>query len=251
MENLQVLMEDKRVIEVNYEKKDMKQDEKIMDWESAKDKICMRVIGPKQEADLKYNALIVKFLNLSIVLYIKEENSTNKILVVTKNDVRSWRLPVEQIVQKALNNTGDKNSFVLKNMMGVLCNLIPDSINKEVKAEFLLETEKNPMYVLSTMSGRYGASSILFSDIFQKVCDDLECNLFILPSSVHELILVPQYPDGWCAEDLVQMVKEVNRTVVEAENLLADSVYYFDRKVGKVAIAAQQEIVYGKINETQ
>lgn len=234
MNNTQAVLEkDYRNMEV--ENKNA-QEEKFMEWETAKDKICMRVIGPKQENDVKPKAFLIRFLNLSIMIYAREDGCNDKILIITKEDVRMWGVPEEEIVYQAFNNTKKNSRFVLKNLAGYLCDMLP--YISESERNQIESAEKNPVYVLSTMSGSYGASSILFTDIFQKVCEDFGCNLFILPSSVHELILVPDRAAQWSSEELLQVVKDVNRTVTEDKSLLADNVYYYDRKVGKVEIAA-------------
>lgn len=228
------------VLEENYRNMEVEnqnaQEEKFMEWETAKDKICMRVIGPKQRNDLKQTAFLIRFLNLSIMIYAQEDGCNDKILVITKEDVRMWGILEEEIIHRAFNNTKKNSRFVLRNLVGYLCDMLP--YISESERNQIETAEKNPVYVLSTMNGSYGASSILFTDIFQKVCEDFDCNLFILPSSVHELILVPDRAAQWSSEELLEIVKDVNRTVTEDKSLLADNVYYYDRKVGKVKIAA-------------
>ena len=67
--------------------------------------------------------------------------------------------------------------------------------------------------------------------------DDLVANdwkiknnsFYILPSSVHELILVP-YSREFCVEYFAGMVREINETQVEATEVLSDSIYFFDKE---------------------
>ena len=62
-------------------------------------------------------------------------------------------------------------------------------------------------------------------------------DLYILPSSVHECMIVPyRYEDD--PEDLGKMVREINRTQVDEEEFLSDCVYYYDRVLDRVEIAA-------------
>lgn len=228
------------VLENNYSGKELEyqktQEEKFMEWEIAKDKICMRVIGPKQKQDIGRNAFLIRFLNLSIMIYAWEDGCNNKILVITKDDVRMWGIQKEEIIRQAFSNTKKNSRFVLKNLAGYLCDMIPNI--SESERNQIESAEKNPVYVLSTIGGSYGASAILFTDIFQRVCDDFGCDLFILPSSVHELILIPDFGARWTSEELLRVVKEVNQTVTEDNSMLADNVYYYAREVGKVEIAA-------------
>ncbi|MBS5062662.1 MAG: hypothetical protein KHZ58_02695, partial [Hungatella hathewayi] len=58
--------------------------------------------------------------------------------------------------------------------------------------------------------------------------DLLEQDLLILPSSIHEVLLLP-YAEDICMEDLFQMVRHVNQTEVPVEDRLSDEVYRYKR----------------------
>ena len=60
-------------------------------------------------------------------------------------------------------------------------------------------------------------------------------NLYMLPSSVHEWMILPECDD---VAYLKEMVTEVNRTAVAEIDLLSDHVYRYDRKTDMVEIAA-------------
>jgi hypothetical protein len=62
-------------------------------------------------------------------------------------------------------------------------------------------------------------------------------NYYILPSSVHETILIPDNED-YLLSELEEMVWEINRTELMAEDWLSDSVYYYDRTRNIFARAA-------------
>ena len=89
------------------------------------------------------------------------------------------------------------------------------------------------MYVLSNSTRLYGAGAILYDDILKEFADKKQSNLFILPSSVHEVIIIPD-KDHITKTKLQGMVKEVNETQVAEQEVLSDSVYYFDRNTNKI-----------------
>ena len=62
------------------------------------------------------------------------------------------------------------------------------------------------------------------------------CDLYILPSSIHEVLLLKD--DEISAEELRRMVRSVNRGVVDEMDRLSDEVYHYQRGSGKVEIAA-------------
>ena len=73
---------------------------------------------------------------------------------------------------------------------------------------------------------------MLYTRLLKKLADSLATDLYILPSSVHELIITPG--DGENETFLKQLVREVNELEVSREEVLSDSVYRYLRKEGKI-----------------
>ncbi len=98
-----------------------------------------------------------------------------------------------------------------------------------------------PMYVLSNEQRYYGAACLLYKDVLKKFAQEQGADIYILPSSVHETILLPdrgiENPD-----ELRRMVREVNDTQLSPEEVLSDSVYYYDRESGKVSLPLETEL---------
>ena len=57
----------------------------------------------------------------------------------------------------------------------------------------------------------------------------------MLPSSVHEVIIVPEKA-AVQKEELSVMVAEINRTQVDEEEILSDNAYYYDRETGRLCM---------------
>ena len=91
------------------------------------------------------------------------------------------------------------------------------------------------MYVLSNRERLYGASAMLYSHRLEALADNMDRNLFILPSSVHEVIILPDEGEGDPAY-LVNTIKEVNETQVEPDEVLSDKLYYFDRLTQHITV---------------
>lgn len=81
-----------------------------------------------------------------------------------------------------------------------------------------------PMYVLTNTEKSFGASAILFPAILQAVRARLQSDYYVLPSSIHECIIIPS-DEQLDPEALHEMVKEINEEHVAPEELLGDSVY--------------------------
>ena len=91
------------------------------------------------------------------------------------------------------------------------------------------------MYVLSNEIGVNGASVLLYSKKISELSDLYERNIYIIPSSIHEVILMPEY-DGLEAADLRSLVNDVNKSCVAKEDRLSDEVYIYDRDSGTIHI---------------
>lgn len=63
-------------------------------------------------------------------------------------------------------------------------------------------------------------------------------NLIILPSSLHELIVLPENQYTGDCEACAEMVKNVNTSVVLPEDYLSDHVYTYNRDTQELEIAA-------------
>ena len=92
------------------------------------------------------------------------------------------------------------------------------------------------MYIICNNKKVGGAGVILYDKILEELSSKLESDLYILPSSIHETIIIRA--DGNVdVSDLKDMVKNINTTVVSAEDVLSDKVYCYARKNNKLGIA--------------
>lgn len=81
--------------------------------------------------------------------------------------------------------------------------------------------EDLPMYVLTNEKQNFGAGAILYPGMKQKI-EETMGEFIILPSSIHELILIPESMNK---PELKEIIYEVNRTVVNDSEILSDRPY--------------------------
>ena len=91
------------------------------------------------------------------------------------------------------------------------------------------------MFVLTNTLQTFGAACMMYPDLLQKASGQWDVSFFILPSSVHEVLLLPDHGE-YDAQEFENMVYEINRTQLEPEEILTDSVYYYDREEGKIRL---------------
>jgi len=85
------------------------------------------------------------------------------------------------------------------------------------------------VYVLSNEQGINGASLMLYKSILEDIAGKIGGNYYVLPSSVHELLFIPESADV-CPKFLKETVREVNESAVSDEDFLSDEIYYFEKE---------------------
>lgn len=127
---------------------------------------------------------------------------------------------------KEYANTNLKQDYQIRSLEDILFKFIGEDW-KDEEAEDVM-----PMWVVTNNKGMQGAAAILSKEILTEVSTKFDSgNFAIIPSSVHECIVLSEKIDS---EELRKMVYEVNRTELQADDILTDSVYLY--KNGKVTI---------------
>lgn len=109
---------------------------------------------------------------------------------------------------------------------------------EEPEETMCMDGLQETMYVISNEEKTFGARVLCRKDMLGAFAEKLGGNLYIIPSSVHELILLKD--DGAIDAGYVrEMVYSVNhdRNAISREEVLSDSVYYYDRGMGEIRIA--------------
>ena len=86
------------------------------------------------------------------------------------------------------------------------------------------------IYVLTNDEASYGAVCMLYEDIISGFCEKIDHNVYIIPSSIHEILLFPaiEYMD---TEHLKEIIRSVN-SQMPIEDILSDRAYYYSRATG-------------------
>lgn len=214
------------------------------DYRKAKERIVYKLVNYEKNEDFLKHLPHRKFLDLAIVYYylVDIKEFANATILIHNKHLECWEVGEEELYKHAKINTPTLLKVNFCGMLEVLKEISEEDffletfdtkeVDKAVEGEngFLLEMhvkkDETGMYVLSNFSRMYGASAILYEGVLETCAKQLGSNLYILPSSVHEVILIPD--EGQVTkEKLEQMVREVNATQVEAQELLSDYVYYY------------------------
>jgi hypothetical protein len=203
------------------------------DYNKAKKRLCFHLINGEKNQELLKSIPHRKFLDLALIYRVEFPcelmNGIGSIQV--KNEHAAlWGVSEEELFSQAKENMERQNESMLENLEELLLR------NYE---EIPQDSEFNiPMYVLSNKNRNHGASQIFDENIMREAADILGEDFLILPSSVHEVILVPAVDEEDQLEQMRKTVQEVNDTQVALNAILSYHVYRYNCQTGKIAIAA-------------
>lgn len=214
------------ILEVVEKKRTVDVDKVFGNWDSVKDKILVSLVQTELNQDRLKSIPHIPFLDLAIIfhLVIEDSGSEKATMLIDDSIMKYWDINLEKLWENAMNNL-KKEDFLIQNVTEVLAKFLDEEAKKEV-------TARN-QYIMTDKSNFYGASSMLRSDLLSEFAEKLQRDLYIIPSSVHEIILIPddETPD---VKKLRKMLRNMNETNTEVENILSYQVYYFSRKRAEV-----------------
>lgn len=206
-------------------------------FEEMKPFIIYRLVSFEKNRKLLEKIPHIKYLDLAITFHCLVHNDDDGIgtIRITNEHLDLWKASVLELRELAVKNTRKRFPPVIRSMDEVIRGLVADEAGQDEFSEELLEdilgnretsADKRNMYILTNLNGINGATCMLYDNILRKFSEKVHANLFILPSSIHEVILVP---DDKCISKmaLTQMVRDVNRTQVANDEVLSDMVYYY------------------------
>ena len=207
------------------------EDQLMESWESAKGRIVVELIKESWNQELLEEIPYKAFLDLAVIYRIKmwECKSGDVVHTVTNEMMEHWNITEEELYEAALVNL-QKEEFEIIGLHQVLKDMTEEHIDVEQKDEF-----HGWAYVFTNRSRIKGAAAMLRTDLLNRFAEAHGSDLFILPSSVHEVILLPAKEDENTAE-LRRIVRETNEEIVNEEEWLSDEVYYFRRSTGAVEL---------------
>ena len=144
-----------------------------------------------------------------------------------------WSVSEQDLYTQAISNIESRETNTLFPMDSVLAAMLTGRENGQnlLKATPGENMQSLPggMHVLTNEQKTYGASLLAVPGIMEKVSQLLPEGYYILPSSIHETIILPK-PCGVPAKELGEMVRDINRTQVNREERLSDCVYEYDKE---------------------
>lgn len=250
----------RKIVEIYEDNKDKRKMDLsfFYDYSKVRTKLSCRLINRTRNAKMLERVPYRVMENLAMIYQctvIGDEFGCASV-VIEYSHLRFWQVTEEQIFRDALINMPimlppqkiPMRQFLQGNIRSMLdakmeelrrrepdeieddeWEAVLDEISKTLTEECSEETD--PMCILTNCHKFYGAAVVLYPGLLERMADEFSESFFILPSSVHEVILLAEtgYED---ADELKKLVHDVNRTNVSADEFLSDDVYYYRKGDG-------------------
>lgn len=197
--------------------------EEFEDYTRARTSIFYKLVNYQMNERMLKRVPHIRYLDLAVVFYYRVEQGhfPGGSVLIHNNNLVTWGITKSQLMKDAAFNTSRKLPYSFVGM---------ESLIAELSGEKLMDfPTEELMYVLTNEEKYYGAAVLLYPHVLSHIGTLLKRNFFVLPSSVHECILVPDL-GHYTRFELMKMVREVNQNQVEEEEILSYQVYYYDRK---------------------
>ena len=209
----------------------------FLNYESVRQKIIYKLVNTEKNKELLEDIPHIEFLDLSIVFQclVTQEDFGRASILIHNVHLKLWDVSVEILYQAAKENTQQLQGYEIKGMTEVLQEIMcaEDSENFTEDNERSSFSGSVPMYVLSNKSRVDGAACMLYPNLIQDFAEAIQSSFYIIPSSIHELLLLPtRHLEE--SQEIKSMIREINDTQVSAEEILSYSLYLYDKQERRI-----------------
>lgn len=217
--------------------------EECLDTSKLKDKVFFSLINAEHNRELLNTVPHREFEDLAIVYrWNIGSDSMGTYTNLVNNDLAEKEGLTENDLYNAANkNTKELFPVLVKNMNEVISEIIfgDSELSGEMEKEFkevMMETQdERSMYVITNESKLFGAASMLYEEPLHELAEKIGSDLYILPSSIHEVIAVSA--DFGSPDELAEMVYEINMDQVDINDRLSNQVYCYDKDLRTLRLA--------------
>lgn len=212
---------------------------KFMDYRQAKPNLVFRLVNYEKNELLLQEVPHHKFLDLAAVFcyLVCDDGGKGQVSVLIRNEhLERWGVSTEDIAELAYENTPKLLGYDFISMGLLLDEVCLGESGGEIPQSGAGDLPE--MLILTNHSRINGAACLIYPHILEELSQKKDSNLVILPSSIHEVILIPvkedTVPDR---EELCRMICEVNKTQVEDTEVLSDHPYFYNRMTAEISAA--------------
>lgn len=205
-------------------------------WETARDNIYAKLVNAEMNKELLEDVPHREFLDLAAVYYAKVEeegrDGGSASILINNSHMEMWQEEENSLYRVAVKNMRTDGKPLFEDMRAVMRGMLAGGTGSAENVPSL-----GGIYVLTNRHKLFGAAELLDGDTLKGIGDKLGGDFIVLPSSIHETVIVPK-KEGYVYTELAGMVREINETQVAEEERLSDHVYVYDSEDGVLKVAA-------------
>lgn len=203
---------------------------RLSHYDEMKSGIACKLIHAASNRSLLEDIPHVLWMDLAIVFYlcIHEDETGLMTAMINRQHMEIWDISPDELRKTALDNTPRLFPPVISSMSCMIEDMNEAMPGGDAVLGLPDPDASSPFYVLSNRSGINGASCILYQDVLKNFADGMEKDIIILPSSIHEVLLLPDEGDV-SFDEMSRLVTHINQTEVPKEDRLSNQVYHYSR----------------------
>lgn len=208
-----------------------------------KDKIYMQLINRKSNEDLLNTVPHRDFHDMSIIYRVLMDKSEEGIqsVVITDDLAEMMDLTEDELFERASEQTKELFPVKIDTMGNVMRGFLGDfDVTDELMDDMGFDDSLG-MYIVSNDMSVSGATYMVYDDVLYDVASRLNENLYILPSSIHEFLAVPESIGD--PETLSEMVRDINASTVKEVDRLSNQVFMYDKDLRELTQVSDTPIL--------
>ncbi len=206
-------------------------------YENIRKNVVYRLVNTESNRDLLEDIPHLEFLDLSIIFRctVAQEDIGPASILIHNVHMKLWDITIQELYQDAVMNTPRLEEYEIKSMTEVMREIMTEENSDGSDQDACMEdfSDSMPLYVLSNKNRIEGSGCMLYPDLMKDFSEKIGSSFYIIPSSVHECLLLPTKEDVQ-GEEIRNMIKEINDTQVSIEERLSYSLYYYDKEEGRI-----------------
>lgn len=199
-----------------------------------KEKIRIKLINHAANIGELGNIPHRKFLDLVVIYYLDMElliTGHSASAIITNELMEIWGITEDDLYMIGMEKLLSEDGGSITDILSILREIMQEGPGTMIESAIdEIEKDRNgpEMYVASNRKRLFGANCLMNVFLLHGLAESTGCSLIIFPSSIHELVIIPQKngsEDCMSTED----IQEINVTQVLKEEWLSNSIYRYDR----------------------
>ncbi|MFT4104407.1 MAG: DUF5688 family protein [Lacrimispora sp.] len=229
--------------------------EELLIPDQIKNKVIFRLISKTANETLLKDIPHIPYpdLDLTLVFCLALQRTKDCLMtaLIHNSHLHTWGFSTEDLFLAAKANTPRLFPARIRSLSEVIKDIARETAEKELEGalEEFFDTSpmSPPMFVLTNSTGINGASSLFYEGILKDFANANDSDLIILPSSIHEVLIIP-YNDTISLEELSDTVFSINQEEVPEEDRLSNHIYHYSKSKNSLTVAFTSSAPIGTEN---